>query len=740
MANPLPKVPHDLGVVDIAPANQTDPRVPMAEQFALAAEIGIGLFRRANAQIGWHHPPSISITSPRQINLEGSAVLPGYPKDLVINTAIVAPALPSPTAVVRQEQYLSLVAVTVDVGAEHDATLNVSFQYRNPTNTSQILNTSKENARRWRAYWLLVLSPDALTKQDFVNVLTLVGGDRRLTIGDATSVGFVVPGMQFYARDSAWIPNKTYTIHPDYIDIAPVCIVRRMQKYQDRGYTFGYSGEEPLTLPYNIVRTYQLAQKPDLDSLIRERLVFELFAGKPGPYTAYLRTVQNLTSGQVARNDGLAGEAAGSPDGSVCLANDQRSGFSNEARVRKWSVNVVVAGNDGTGRAVVAVALNTNSPIGTRFSENPTDHKIYAANGTEQSGFGNFTSLGSNAALTWVGTAGNPAIAPGSTVYVVAGVTVPAGSGFSIPFAEVEKVWRNTELISAANVRVACDDIGAYEDPVEDGLFIVVLGRERQALHYIYKKVVIASSSSGVAVIPANERGLIAFIQGVSGRIDAPVKAGLAPNANYNALVYYPPRSLESWQFQFRYPEYQGTSLIEPDWLTGATIISSPILYAHTQGAGGSVFQGSEPLRFSPIASHLPATVSNPIPPYRLNTPIRLPGEASLGPGAVFREFPRSLLLSASGLALPIPGQKLTLQTGAISQGRSLKGQLLADGQLMGFRSPSLTDSDPYQLVVSFAVKKGDTTRLVVVTRTTRGAEDISINSDLGTAFDVFRI
>lgn len=736
MSTPLPKVPNDLAVVDVAPANQTDPRVPMAEQFALQAEIGIGLFRRANQEMGWIGDPVISIADQRQVNLMGTARLPGYPKDLAIDTSALIPALSSTTAVVRQEQHLSIVGLVVDIGAEHDSSLNISFQYKNPTNTAQILSTTKENARRYRSLWLLVLSPDPLTPQAFIESIPTINGKRILSIPRTDAVGFTVESLRIYARDGNWTANKNYAIHPEYIDVCPVCSVLRMQNYLDRGYLFGNGGEEPLSLYYNILRTHRRLDIKDFDSQVRHRII-DLLAGKPGMGKAYRRTVQNLTSGAVAGNLGAPGEAAGSPDGSVCLANDQRSGFSNEARIRKWAAQVVTASNDGSGRAVVAVALNTNAPIGTRFSENPTDHKIYAADGTEQSSFGNFTSLGSNAALMWVALGSNTAITPGSTVYVVPGVSTPAGTGFSIPFADVEKVWRNGTQLSPANIRIGCNDLGAYEDPANNEEFIVVLGRERQALHYIYRRIYVSSDANGVVVIPSTERGCFAFIQNVTGRIDAPIKTGLVPNTNYAALVYYPPRSLESWQFQFRYPDYQGS--LDESWLNGATVVSAPLIFAHTQGAGGSVFQGSEPLRFAPVAYHLP-TVYHSIQPYHLNSMVQFAGEASLGAGAVFRELPRSHLLPGVGFTMPSIGQVLSVGSASVSQGYSMQGILNADGKPVGFRIPPLATALPYQVVVCFAVEKNGDRRLLVITRNTRGNENIAVNSDLGTAFDLFRI
>ena len=746
MPNPLPKSPHDLGVVDQAPANQTDPRVPMAEQFALGSEIAIGLFRRASNRSNWKRQPNIQVADDRKLLLNGTAVMQGHPADLAINTDVLVPELSSPSVLVKQEQYLSLVNLTVEVGAEHDTGLKITFQYRNPANTAQTLSTTAENAKRSRALWILVLSPAELNPAALINALPLANGDRRLTIGAVDGGGFAVGNYQIYARDPNWAALKTYTVHPTYVDVLPVCIVRRLQNYSDRGYTWGYNGEEALAKPFNILENHGYVET-DFQELIQRRL-YSIFEGKSGPRTGYLRTIQNLTSGAVPGNPGRSGEAAGSPDGSSCLVNDQRSGFSNEERIRRWSATVIPsAGNDGSGRAVVTVGLNTNAPLGTTFSENPADHKIYAIDGSDQTPFGNFISLGGSGYLTWVAASGNTAIVPGSICYVVPGVRGVAGSGLSIPFTYPEAVFYSapgvtTRQIAPANVRVACADIDQYEAPANNESFIVVLGRERMAIHYIYKRVVIASDGNGTIRIPNTERGCIAFANGYVAangkrRIDKPVVTGLPANTTIETLVYYPPRSTESWQFQLVYPEYQG--LNDPTWLNGATIASSPIMFAHTQGAGLSVFRGSTDLCYSPIAYYLPE-VRGGIKAYMLNSICQLPGEINPGAGATFRSLPATNLLPSPGLALPKIGAILTFVDGVENQPRSIRGKLLSGDVALGFRTPIMQNNLPYQFVLAIVVQKGDEQRLLIATRNTTGGINAAIDSDSNTAFDLFRL
>ena len=737
MVSPQDMLPHEIGLVFVPPASQTDPRVPLAQDFTLSDDISIQFIRGARQKQGWVSPPTLTITSPLTLNITGGLVTPIYPGTLNLSTSINIFPLASAASLVKQDETISLVAFSAEVGVSQDPVLGQqTFQYKDAN--AQISTITKENSRRRRVFWVLVSSTAPLTPSGFTSLLTLLpSGSRSLSVSSNSATGITSGTSQIYARDSNLLLGASYTVDPNSVEITPVCLIRRQQNYIDRGYTWGLNGEAPLTSDFSIIR---VGNPPgaSLGAQIEERLQ-QIFRGLPGSGTAYLRTVQNLTSGAVSNNAGNAGESAGSPNGSVCLGNDQRVTYTNQPVVQKLAVQVITAANNGSGSALIQMPLNTNMPSGTRFSEDRADHLIYAADGTEQSNLGTFSNLGGTGALSWVAAA-NSSIKPGNTVYAVPGIHFPPGSGFSVPFVSVEKAWINASSLSPDNIlRGESQDLAAYADPVNSENYFVVTGGERAALHYIYKKITVTTSSSGVAVIPNSEVGCFAFVNGITGRINAPVLSGLSPSTPYKALIYNPPRSLENWQFLMKYADYQGTGSLEPTFLDGAKVITSPTFWVHTQGGGGSVFQGNAATRFVPIAMHLPSinTVDPSRPPtYSFDAPIQLIGESYGGPDTC-RHLPA---VPGSGLSLPAPGQVLSIATSNQVNSRSLSIRLMADGETMGFKTPVLSSGLPFQAVLSFAVQKGSEIRLVIATYNSIGGENVPIDSSVNTAVDTFRL
>jgi len=742
MTSPFSRQPNDIAVHSIEPARPSDPRVRLAPEDALQGWISAYLAFQSRAS-EW---AKVQITvGTRSVTVNGDYLSKLYPSVLLsLANTINIPAIPNLSDIVKREERLYLVLFGAITGGDQDAVLGqVSFQYLD-RNTNTLTPTTKENAKRDRIYWALVLSPTALTAESFYQSLTQevipanqeprLTGDRVLTVSNKTADGFVNGTQRIFALDPSLTQGATYPILQDFVEVTEVCRIVRQQNYLDRGYTFGNQGEEQFDAKY-VIMPAALPKVRDIDSRIADRLI-EIFSGKPGPLSCYSRTVQNLTAGLVGGNPGRAGESAASPNGSVCLANDNRVSFSNQALLQRLGVQITTATPDGNGAAVVTAQLNTNSPPGTVFSEKPSDHRIFKADGTEQSELGQFINLGQSGALVWVASQ-NSTIQPGNIVYFVPGIQYPSGSGFDIPFEEVERTWRNGTPISAANIRSGhCGDLQAYEAPANNESYIAVFGKERAALHYIYKKVQVPVDSNGTALIPSAELGCFAFIEGATGRIDAPVKTGLTPNTMVNALVYYPPRSTESWQAQFRYCPYQGTSAVEPNFLDGAIVISKPYFWMTTQGGGNSVFQADSSIRYSPISMHLPL-VENGIPCYRMDAAIRYynepnPGPSCTRPGAA---------LSGAGLAMPTPGMTLSLVANpGIGSGKSLHAVLKSNGVTVGFRNPILNRQVIYQSIIAFLVRKGQEERLVIATFTGDGGDSVEFDSTQGCAFDTFRI
>lgn len=740
MSSPFDRVSHDVGVKPIPPLDVDDPRVPMAEETSLQAEIAFGLFQSTQkGHESWIEVPGLAIAPPRTINLTGGvAKTSSYPGEVALpDQAIELPILGgSATAIVKEKQYLYFVTVVAEVGAEHDTLLGqVTFQYRDLA-TDQIESISKENARRYRSFWMFVLSKTELTAESLENTIPLdnISNQRRLAIANKDNTGFDLSTLKIYALDPNWATSKTYTIIPQSITILDFLTLRRYQNYQERGYTWGYNGEDELTLDANVAVVGSLP-KQDIGSALLQRMTRELFAGVPGVDSTYGKTIQNLTAGPVGGNPGNAGEAASSPNGSVALANGQRISFSNQGYISKLAAQRIQATNDGNGNALVIFTLNS-PPSGTRFSENATDHKIYALNGTEISSLGKFQNLGGVGALTWIGGANAASyLLPGQNCVFAPGIAYPAGSGFNVPFVAAHKVWVAGVEIDPANIRSAENDIDEYEAPANSEDYLVVMGRERAALHYVYKKISITTDVNGVIVIPAGTSGSIAFIEGVDGRIDKPIHTGLAPNTAYNCLLYYPPKSTESWQFLLKYPFYEGASSEDALWLNGAQVVSEPQFWIHTQGGGNGVFQGSRHLQYSPIAMFLPQATGE-VAAYDFRYPVQLSGETYNGP-VTLRSLP---VISGSGLTMPIPGQKLSAVLANNLQARSLRIRLSTGGDVLGFRSPILNNRAAFQSVLAFVVRKGKDHRVCVLTRNGRGGESIAADSDSGTGIDIFKL
>ncbi|QLE46395.1 hypothetical protein FD723_39990 (plasmid) [Nostoc sp. C052] len=738
MANPLEKKINDIAIKPEAPDSPAKPRVPLAQEFALGFQIVAYLFQLSRPQ-GWQVPPICKIVE-NKLKIQGQALLRTYPTEsLPIDTTIAIPPLESTTTVVKRDDFLSLVGFIAEVGITQDPSIGVSFRYREPNTNNIITSPLLENSRRYRAFWMLVLSNTQITAEEFLNYTSLeANGDRRLAIVNKQDQGYLLsPNLRVWALDANLKDGVAYTLLPDAIEILPICIIKRVQNYQEDGYIQGYGGEGEIAQDLiSSVANGQLLH--ELNNEVIRRLIHEICRGVPGKGKVIKRVIINLSAGQASGNPGKAGIAANSLNGSYCIGNDQRIGFTNQKVTQKLGVTVVIASNDGSGRARLATGLNTNAPLGSIFSADKADHRIYSIDGIEQSALGNFSNLGGSGSLQWV-AGENSTIRPGSQAFFVPAIIYPAGSGFSVPFLRCEHgYFSNGATISPINIRPGIsDDIAAFELPQDGEPFIVITDSARAAILYIYKLVSVTADANGVVTIPLKEKGCFAFIQNYPGRIDAPVCKGLVPNQTYSALVYYPPRSQETWQFQFAYTEYQGVGVAEPNFLEGATILTPPLQVLHTQGGGLSVHVVNSSLRESLVGMHLPSLPSSPIKSYDFDAPIQLPSESYDGPITLRHDIPP---LPAPNLAFPTPGQVISLKTTSTLQDRSLKSALYVNEQLLGVRSPILASRSPYQLVIAFAAKKAEQLRLVVITHNCYGVagENIAFDPSQDTAIDIF--
>ena len=726
------RVPHDLGVIRVAPTSPIDLRVPTADEESLDSQIHFHYTMRSVLEWGWTGIPQISVTGGnRRLAISGGkAVLPVYPGELSISTIINLPGLPG--GVFNREDRVYLASFAAEVGESQDPALGEYTFSGRYLNSTEIVSIAKENTRRLRAFWMLIWHSASLTSQQVLDRLPDTSdGHKTLTILDKSENGFELQGCWIYAQDPN-LSQASYKVFSDTVQLLEICRVARKQNLNERGYIWGLNGEEPIAPGFHVMFNAPTIDRSAVEVRAYERLQ-QLIAGRPSLSSTYNLSVQNLLSVPVGNNPGFPGEAAGSPNGSSCLANNQRVSFSNQGIIDKLHCIAVPTSNDGNGSPVISLSLNS-PPFGSFFSNDRLDHKVFSVDGIEQAERGTFTGLGTTG-LNWVGGA-NSTIIPGQTAYLVPGIFYAPGSGLSIPFTAIDRAWQqaNTPL-STANIRHAAADLAAYEAPTNSESFFLVYGPERAAIHYILKRVSVTTNASGVATIPTGELGCFAFIEGVAGRIDLPIVTGLLPNTAYNALVYYPPRSSEAWQVLVKHAAYQGIGKQTPDFLNGATIISRPQFICHTQGGGGSVHQSDSDIRMSPIAMHLPTVDTPPVAAYRMNGRVRLPGESKQGPITLRRDIP---LLPASGLTLPAPGHLLSTSTATNPQSRSMAIKVLSNGHPMGFRLAPLAGRTPFQAVVAFAVEKAGERRLVVVTRNSLGNEDVIVDSDQQTAIDVF--
>lgn len=736
MTNPFLPSTNDLSVKFVSPSSPTDPRTVLAEEFSLNSQLAITLFQ-SNRQSGWAENPEITVTASRRIRIKGKASLKIYPRLIEVNNEILIPNLSNTTSTVRREDWISIVGLAAEVGEEQDLILGqVGFKYED-TITNTIKDITKENARRYRAFWLIILHTENVTPNNIWQLLTTDFNDKKISITDISSTGFALGSYRIYAIDPL-LKVGTYNVIPDSIEIMPIGKILRLQNYEEDGYSYGYQLESPFSPEINITEHFRsLEVDSNIEQNIRKSLR-EIITGKKRRSSYLKKAVLNLIAGS-SSTPNRRGIIASSPNNSICIANDQRVSFTNQQILGNLAATWAIASVDGNGQPLVGVGLNTNSPTGSFFSESRENHKIYSLDGREQSSFGQFSGLGNNGSLQWIGK-DNSTINPGDEVLFVPGITYSAGSGFSIPLSEINAAWINGQAISASNIRRGMSqDLTAYEAPANNESFIIIYGTERAAIHYIYRRVSVQTTNQGVLAIPRTERGCFAFVQGVLGRIDKPIVTGLQPSIAYNCLVYYPPRTSETWQFEGTYSPYQGLGQLEASsFLNEATIISRPLCFLHTSGGGLSVHQGDSELAMNPISFHLPRLAyGTGIPDYQFDAPVFFPNEPYPGP-ITWREVEP---LTADGLMFPTPGQRISFNPSGLLN-RSIAGSLSVNGENMGYRIMPINNALPFQSVLIFAVEKNKERKMVIATQNCSSITSINIeiNSSKQTAFDLFNL
>jgi hypothetical protein len=726
--------PNDAGVLPQAP-NFEQISVVLAEEQRLNNEILFQYIHVARGSAAWIDVPIVSAVAgeTNSFRVQGKAFLPVYPSDgLQLDVNLKIPALRvSIGSVINREDYLYLVAFTCEVGAEHDPDLGkIAFSYRDvddKTQEIQIKQMVGENSHRQRVFFIAMLSPEPITPETFKDLTAIpqngdIPAHHRFTVTRKGNIGFPLSDYQIWPIDENWVESKSYQLFPDFIDVLPICKIRRKANYSEGG----YSGGDGIDI-INVILDGS-ASTEDINTIQWKRLV-DIFSGFSANYS---RTVQNLALGTVPGNPS-PGESAVASNGTNMISNGQRIAFLDQAVTDNLSVIKVRAENDGTDRALVSISLRQSAPFGTYFSENLSEHRIYSIDGKDESALGRFTRLGNSGVLAWIAN-DNSSLRPGSIAYCVPAICYPAGSGFRIPFRRCEKIWyAGTELLPENIREGGTSDIHEYEPPSGGQSIIAIMARERSGFLYAYEDVVVQSNASGLAAVPDLPGGCFAFIEGVPGRLDSPIVKTPRPNTAYRALVYRAPQPGDNWQFLFAYQKYQG--LAEKHLLDGAEIISDPIFIAHSQGGGNTVHRGEATFRFSPIAKYLPQASASRAP--ELYGPIHLASEPYPGP-LTMRVLP---IQPSAGLALPFLGQTINWENNPILPivgDRTIEGKLTINGETMGFRLPNLSHDFVFQGVVAFTIKKGQEIRLLIITHDGIGGTSVSCDTSSGTAFDLF--
>lgn len=692
---------RDLAILWLGQQSDTDTRVPTAEELAATEEVlrGHVAASRQGKPLGLTSRPTLTGAG-QSLTIAGASLWSWQHPGLTNLPALTINLPPLSTgATVNRYDYIYLIALAVQVGADQDANVNLSFQWRSGTVLQTVV---RENTARLRSAYGVWVSQGEMSASA---IISAIGSS--ITVNTSTPSAY--GNSRLYWPDSTLTNGLTYSLSgtPEVISIARVW---RLQNAIVSGYAWG---PESLDTGIHIQPNYTYVgdRWDNWQNRVRES-IYRLMRGDGVQNAAgQVRDVFNLINGQVGGNSQAPGIAGVSPNGAALLANEQRVTFTNQAITQSVYAIALTTTNDGTGKAVATLALASNSPSGSAFAS--SGHIIYGATGTNISSSGAFTG-GGTGTLIWTATvAGTPAV--GSTAYLVPAISYPAGSGLPACGA-IERVYLGSAVLNAANVRET--DISAYTLPASNESHIVIMNRANAAIQWIYKKFTVTASDSGVVILPGAARGLIAWISGTnapSTRQDAVAISGLNNNASYDLLCYHAPPATEQWQFQVRSAAYAGTK--ELNYLNGAQVVTAPLFFAHSLG-GGTTFNpsASRPLPDGQVANacvawQLPKTDElASIRDFSLDAEMRFETAGLFNRLVPFLELPT--ISADTGLSSLQPGQTLTAVPSASTYAQSLSIALTGIGLL----KPSLTNSKRYQLVVVCGVEKAGDRRLLVLT------------------------
>lgn len=626
-------------------------------------------------------------------------------------------------------QYLQVFSFLSEVGEIQDSALGSTSleyfipNYENLTPDFQEIETqTKENSRRLRSFWGIVLSEDIEFNSSLLDPL-INDGDTLPSItipSNQNYIDFTTNSgnrVRLYILDNNLKEGSQYFIFNDFFSTIPFLKLERKYGFVNKGYYWGGSSyENLLSTKYNCnwIKTHS-----NEEVFCEEELSFLLssdFNENEYPEISLNKEVHNLFEGTNNSGD-HPGIHIPSPNGYSLLTTPDRAQFKNEESDQIYTFRKRQVIKDNNDNLYVNYPLNLgdissqNGENIAKFNSKLDSHIIYDNQGNIISDEGYFSIQPDN--LTWFPEI-DVSLEEGDFVYIQPSIIFKSGSGFNSSNLTLDKCWNSfndpNEEISSSNIREAnSEDIDVYQSPANNENFIVIFGKERNAIHYIYRKVNITSDDNGYirADEVSNNNGVIAFISGFQGRINKPVVAGQGGFTTYSCLVYHIPKSSEKWQFEFTTTDFNYVNINN---LEGARIMSDLCQIAHTQGGGASVYQSGGEMRFSNFDIRL-KPLSNPeYPSYSLNTPIIFGEEKGYeGVGWRFVTFPPGV-----GVSYPKKGRRIQVKEGALWQGNNKLGYLM----------PSLYTEEPYQSLFSFICQTENNQKLLVIVKS---------NSDWGT-------
>lgn len=668
--------------------------------------------------------------------------LVNYPsKEITVNTTLqLFDKLTTPQTK-SINQYLHIFSFLSEIGEVQDPLLgNTDLEYYAPNFESispdyqNIELQIKENTRRLRAFWGIILSENQKVSINSINSL-IDTNDNLPSITIPNSEEFIdfnlISGdnARIYILDPNFQANKKYFIMPDFFTILPFLKLKRNFGFYSNGYYWGENNKELLPQPkYNATWV-----KTDFnEEIYPEKYISLLLSDNPSQdnfleinLTKY---VYNLFSGVNNQGDQL-GININSPNGFPCLPSPDRIQFKNEEynQTQTCKKRQLLKNDNNNLYATYPLDLGNislvNGEMIAKFNKEPTSHIIYDDQGAILTK-GSFSI--EDDVLTWFPET-HSSLGENDYIYIQPSIIFKSGSGLNLSAVTLEKCNLDYNNISQTitNIKDAEDeDINQYVTPTNSEEFIVVFGRERNAIHYIYRKVTLTSNGNGIINTDnLSNSGVIAFIEGVDGRIDKPLVKMQANFTNYNCLIYHVPSLTEKWQFEFtaHNPIYEDLSKLE-----NSQIISDFVQIAHTQGGGASVYQTGGELRFSNFDLKLKPLSSPTYPSYILNTPIIFGGEEGYESiGWRFVTFPPGI-----GVSYPKKGERIKINSGTLYQRQHKLGYLM----------PELKTKLPYQSLFCFICKTVTNEYLLVIIKSNLVSGTVTFEMGDNSSISVFNI